>query len=72
MNLSDIGRVLVLLGVALAIVGGVLVLGGHLGLGHLPGDVAFGKGKVRVYVPVATSIILSVVLTLVLNAVLRR
>ena len=34
--------------------------------GRLPGDLAWGKGNVRVYVPCGTSILLSILLTLVL------
>lgn len=70
--MSDVGRFLVVLGIVLALVGGALVLGGRLGLGRLPGDLSFGKGNARVYVPVATSIVVSVVLTVVLNLLSRR
>jgi hypothetical protein len=34
--------------------------------GRLPGDMAWGKGNVRVFVPCGTSLLLSVLLTLVL------
>jgi len=46
------------------VVGGALMLFGRL---HLPGDLAFRRGGVTLYVPIATSIILSVLLTLALN-----
>lgn len=70
--MSDIGRVLVLFGLLLVVVGGVLVVGGRLGLGRLPGDLRFGSGGTRVYVPLGTSLLVSVVLTVVLNLLFRR
>jgi hypothetical protein len=72
MSLTDIGRLLVGAGVVIAVVGGVLMLAGRLGLGRLPGDFSFGTGNVRVYVPLATALIISVVATLLLNIFLRR
>ena len=61
-----------MLGVILAVVGAVLLLAHGLGLGHLPGDLRFRSGSVRIYVPIATSIVLSVAVTLLLNLFLRR
>jgi hypothetical protein len=56
-------------GVLLIVVGGALMLFGRF---HLPGDFTFRSGNVTVYVPIATSIILSVVLTVVLNLLFRQ
>lgn len=63
------GRLLLVFGVLLVVVGGALMLFGRF---HLPGDLTFQSGSVTVYVPVATSIILSIVATLVLNLVFRQ
>ena len=63
------GKVLVLVGLLIAGVGALVMLG--LPVGRLPGDIVFRRGNVTVYLPVATSILLSVVLTLLLM-VLRR
>lgn len=59
-------------GMALVLAGMVLWAARGLGLGHLPGDIALGRGRVRVYAPLATSLLVSVLATLVLNLVLRR
>ncbi len=67
--MADIGRTVLVFGVLLVIVGGALMLFGRL---HLPGDLAFRRGGVTVYVPIATSIILSVVLTVALNLWFRQ
>lgn len=70
--MSDLGRWLVLAGLALAAVGAVVwILGGTVPFGRLPGDLRFGRGPVRVFVPLATSLLLSLVLTVVTNILLR-
>jgi len=66
---ADAGRLLLVAGVLLIIVGGVLMLFGRF---HLPGDLTFRAGNVTLYVPVATSIILSVILTVLLNLLFRQ
>jgi hypothetical protein len=66
---QDIGRVLVIFGVLLALIGGGLMLFGRF---NLPGDFTFRSGGVTVYVPIATAIILSIVLTVVLNVIFRQ
>ena len=75
--MADVGRMLVLLGVVLGVVGGVLWLGGAVGgkvplLGRLPGDIHVERGNWSFYFPLTTSILLSIVLTLVLALLSRR
>ena len=66
-ELQPLGRVLIVAGLALAGLGLVLSLGGRIpGLGRLPGDIVVERGSFRVYLPLATSIVLSLVLTGVL------
>ena len=72
MDLQQLGRLLLVVGVVVAAVGGLFLLGGALGLGRLPGDLSFGRGNLRVYVPLASSIVLSLVATLLLNLFFRR
>jgi hypothetical protein len=67
--MQDVARLLLVFGVLLAIIGGGLMLFGRF---HLPGDLTFRSGGVTVYVPIATSIILSAVLTVILNIVFRQ
>ena len=69
MEMADAGRVLLVFGVLLVVVGGALMLFGRL---HLPGDFTFRSGNVTIVVPVATSIVLSIVATIVLNLVFRH
>ena len=72
MDASGIGRVLLVAALVLAVAGGLLLIGSALGLGRLPGDLSFGRGDVRIHVPLATSIVVSVVATVVLNLIFRR
>jgi hypothetical protein len=68
---QQFGRLLVLLGVSIVVIGGLLWLGGRLGLGSLPGDIRFNNGRIGCLVPIASSIVISLVLTLLLNLLLR-
>ena len=75
--MADVGRMLMLLGVVLVVVGVVLWLGGTVGgkvpfLGRLPGDIHVQRGNWSFYFPLTTSILLSIVLTLVLALLSRR
>ena len=70
--MSQLGRLFISLGVLLAVVGVVLVVGSKLGLGRLPGDVVLERKNVRVYFPIVTSILVSLVLSVLLNLLLRR
>jgi hypothetical protein len=67
--MADLGRILLILGVVMAIVGGALMLFGRL---HLPGDFTLRSGNLTIYIPIATSIILSVLLTIALNLLFRQ
>ena len=72
MNATDLGRLLLYMGLGLAVLGGLVVLLDRVvDLGNLPGDLLYEGDNVRVYVPIATMIVLSVVLTLLLNLALR-
>jgi DUF2905 family protein len=66
--MAEIGKLLVILGIALAVAGLALVLLGrtHLPLGRLPGDIIYRGKNTTFYFPLATSVLLSVVLSLVL------
>ncbi len=72
MDLSSLGRAILVVGLGLAALGLAFIVAGALGLGRLPGDLSFGKGNVRVYVPLATSLLLSAIATVVLNLIFRR
>ena len=60
---------LLVFGIVLLVIGGALMLFGRF---HLPGDLTFRSGNMTVYIPLATSNILSLVATIVLNLVFRQ
>ena len=64
------GRLLIGLGVVLVAVGLLVTMG--LPLGRLPGDFTIKRGNVSFYLPLATSIIVSILLTLIVTFLGRR
>jgi hypothetical protein len=62
----DFGKTLIIIGLVIAIVGVLLVMGGKIPwIGRLPGDITFKGEKFTFYFPIATSILISIVLSLV-------
>ena len=59
---------LVALGVALVVIGGIVMLLGRTGLplGRLPGDIVYRGKNTTFYFPLASCILISVVLSIVL------
>jgi len=71
MMLVQIGKWILAAGVALMAFGVILYVLGRLGLPRLPGDFAFGGKNWRVYLPIGTSLLLSILLTFILWLILR-
>ena len=59
------GKLLVIIGLVIAAVGLLIMMG--LPFGRLPGDVAYRRGNFSFHFPIVTSIILSIILTLLFN-----
>lgn len=72
MDLSGLGKALLVLAGVVGLVGLVLLLAGRGLIPRMPGDFSFGGRNWRVYVALGTSILLSIVLTIVLNLFFRR
>jgi len=62
----SISRVLIVFGLALVVLGLLWPMIGKLGLGRLPGDIVIERENFRLYLPLVTSLLVSVVLSLVL------
>ena len=71
--MTDLGKMLVLVGGTIIIVGLALALLGrtNLPLGRLPGDIVYRGKNTVFYFPLATSIFLSVVLSILLYVIGR-
>jgi hypothetical protein len=72
MDLSTVGRLLLVVGIVVAAVGGFLALGGRLPFGRLPGDISIQGQSGGFFFPIVSCIVISVVLTVVLNIVIRH
>ena len=75
-DLSGAGRFLLITGLVLAAAGALLMLAprfpGLDRLGRLPGDLVVERGPVTVFIPIVSSLVISLLLTVVLNLILRR
>ncbi|HEV2135239.1 MAG TPA: DUF2905 domain-containing protein [Terracidiphilus sp.] len=71
--MNQLGKLLLGLGLALVVIGGVLILAGRVGvpLGRLPGDFVYRGKHTTVYFPLVTCIVISVVLSLILYVISR-
>jgi hypothetical protein len=71
-GMESLGRVLLVLGGLLALVGLVLTFAGRFSwFGQLPGDIHIQRGNFSCSFPLVTSLLLSLLLTVVLNLILR-
>ena len=73
MTMADLGKLLLGLGLLLIVIGAVLVVAARFGLplGRLPGDVSYRGRNVTVFIPLGTSVLISVVLSILLYLVSR-
>ena len=71
--MSDIGRMIVILGIALIVIGAMVMLLSRAGLplGRLPGDIVYKGKNTTFYFPLATCILLSIFLSLVMYLIGR-
>ena len=58
-------RFLIILGIALVVTGLLWPFLTKLGLGRLPGDIVIERENFRLYIPIVTSILVSLALSLV-------
>ena len=62
----DVSRFLIGLGLVILVVGIAWPLIAKLGLGRLPGDIVIHRGHSTIYIPIVTSLLISIVLSAVL------
>jgi hypothetical protein len=75
--MSELGKILVGLGLVVVLLGVILLLAGNLSgkvpwLGRLPGDMYIDRGNWKFYFPLTTSLLISVVVSLLLYFFGRR
>ena len=75
-DLSGAGRFLLVTVLVLSAIGALLIFSPRIPgldwLGRLPGDFVVERGPVTIFVPIVSSLVISVLLTVVLNLILRR
>ena len=72
MNWMDTGRFLIIAGTVIIVLGLVFLMADKIPIGRLPGDLKFGGERFRIYIPVATCVLLSVIITLIVNFFSRK
>ena len=71
MDLVGIGKILLIFGGVIIVVGLLLVFSQHIPfLGKLPGDIFIKKDDSSFYFPIVTCIVISIVLTIIINGVM--
>ena len=72
--MSDVGKILVAIGLSLAVLGGLIWLGAktNLPLGRLPGDIRIDRDNFKFYFPLTTCLLLSAVLTIIFWLLRKR
>ena len=73
MTISEVGKILMLFGLILFLVGGLFVVGGKVPwIGKLPGDIYVQKNNFTFFFPITTCIIISLTLSMLLILLRRR
>lgn len=73
---EQLGRFLIVAGLSLAALGALITIAprvfGLKELGRLPGDLMVERGAFTLFVPIVSSIVISVILTILVNLIIRR
>ena len=71
--MNELGKALVGFGLLIALIGALVLLAARIGLplGRLPGDISYKGKNFSVYVPIGTSILISIVLSVILYLISR-
>jgi hypothetical protein len=69
----EFGKALLGIGALIVLIGALLLVAGRFGLplGRLPGDIAYRGKNVSVFIPIGTSILISLVLSAILYLISR-
>ncbi|MDQ6682104.1 MAG: DUF2905 domain-containing protein [Chloroflexota bacterium] len=68
----DLGRVLIVVGTLIVILGVMSVLGIRLPFGRLPGDIAIEGRNGSLFIPITSMLVVSVVLSVIVTILFRR
>jgi len=65
--MGELGRFFVIVGIIMVCVGIFIMLVPKINLFRLPGDIYYKKNNFTLYIPLTTSILISLIITLILN-----
>ena len=71
--MADFARILIIIGLVIVFIGVLLLISIRFfpWLGNLPGDIRFERENFKVYIPLATMLLVSLLATILLNIVFR-
>jgi hypothetical protein len=75
MTPSEMGKLLLIVGIVIALLGLVFMLVGKFNiswLGHLPGDFSFKGKNFSFYFPLTTSLLVSIILSVIIWIITRK
>jgi hypothetical protein len=73
MDIQYLGKLIIILGIFLVIIGVLIFLAPRVPyIGRLPGDIYIKRDRFTVYFPLVSSILISMILTLILNFIFRK
>lgn len=72
-ELNLLGKSLLVMGIIIILVGGALLWGKKIPfLGRLPGDFYIHRGRVGLYFPLTTCVIISLILTMIFTLLFKK
>jgi hypothetical protein len=72
-DFTGFGKILLIIGLVIAGIGGLFLLGGKIPwIGRLPGDFYYKGKNFSFYFPLATSIVISIIITIILMFIGRK
>lgn len=75
MDMQNLGRLLIIMGIGIALLGGLFLLAGKIPIlkqfGNLPGDIRIQAQGFSCFFPLVSMTLLSIILTVVLNLFIR-
>ncbi|MBN1213490.1 MAG: DUF2905 domain-containing protein [candidate division Zixibacteria bacterium] len=66
--MPQLGKLLIVFGALIIVIGVILLLADRIPfLCKLPGDITFKSGRITVFVPIVTCLVISIILTIIFN-----
>lgn len=69
---GTVGKMLLVIGALIALVGLIIIFLGRFGLGRLPGDIIIEKENFIFYFPLVTCVVISIILSFLIRVFFRR